>query len=221
MDTDLLIRSLAENVQPVKPLRRPLVRTTAWAAIAVVYLAALVVIMSPREDLGRRMQDTRFLIEQGAALLTGLSGAAVAFATVVPGYPRRVLLLPLVPLSVWLGTVMIGALGEYATSGAGVLVWQRDWACVTTILAGASVPGVAMGIMLHRGAPVTPRVSAAFGALAAAGLGNLGVCLFHPHSSDLLLLFWHCGTVLALTALAGAAGAQLLRWPTSRAVLVR
>jgi hypothetical protein len=220
MDTDRLIHTLAENVQPVTPLRPPLVRMTVWAAVAVVYLAVLVAVMSPREDLGRRMQEPRFLIEQGAALLTGLSAAVAAFATVVPGYPRRVLWLPLVPLSVWVGTVTVGAVGEYAASGAGVLAWQLDWACVRTILVGASVPGVAMGVMLHRGAPVTPRFSAAFGALAAVGLGNLGVCLFHPHSSDLLLLFWHCGTVLALTALAGATGAQLLKWPASRALLV-
>jgi len=221
MDTDRLIRSLAESVEPVTPLRRPLLRTAAWMAIAVVYLAVLVTVMSPREDLGRRMQEPRFLIEQTAALFTGLTAAAAAFATVVPGYPRRVLLLPLLPLSAWVGTVTIAALGEYTTSGASVLTWQLDWACVRTILAGASVPGIAMGLMSRRGAPVTPRLSAACGALAAAGLGNLGVCLFHPHSSDLILLFWHCGTVLALTALAGLAGAQLLKWPASRVLLQR
>jgi hypothetical protein len=218
MDTELFIRSLAEHVQPVRPLRSPLVRAMAWTAVTVAFLAMLVAVMSPREDLGRRMQEARFLIEQGSALLTGFCAAVAAYATVIPGYRRRVVFLPLVPLLVWIGTVTVGAVGEYATSGAGVLVWQLDWACVRAILAAASVPGIAMGIMLHRGAPVTPRLSAALGALAAAGLGNLGVCLFHPHSSDLLLLFWHCGTVLALTAVAGAAGARLLRWPARRAV---
>jgi hypothetical protein len=69
--------------------------------------------------------------------------------------------------------------------------------------------------MLQCGAPLTPRLSSAFGALAAAGLGNLGVCFFHPHSSDLILLFWHCGSVFAFTALAGVAGTYLLRWPTT------
>jgi hypothetical protein len=221
MDTDGLIRSLADSVEPVTPLRRPLLRTATWIAIAGLYLAVLVVVMSPREDLARRMQEPWFLLEQTAALFTGLTAAAAAFATVVPGHPRRVLLLPLLPLSVWIGTVTLGALGEYSTSGTSVLTWQFDWACVRTILIGASVPGVAMGIMLRRGAPVTPRLSAAFGALAAAGLGNLGVCLYHPHSSYLLLLFWHCGTVLALTALAGATGAQFLRWPSRRAVFAR
>jgi hypothetical protein len=51
-------------------------------------------------------------------------------------------------------------------------------------------------------------------------MANLGVCVFHPHSSNLILLFWHCGTVLVLAALAGMAGRHLLRWPPrSRVVL--
>jgi len=221
MDTDRLIQSLAAKAEPVTPLRRPAWRAAGWALMAAGYLAALVIVISPREDLGRRMQDWRFLTEQAAALATGLSAAVVAFATVVPGYRRRLLLFPAVPLVVWVGVVAAGALREYAASGAGVLAWQLDWGCVGTILGGSAVPAVAMGVMLRWGAPVTPRLSAAYGALAAAGLGNLGVCLFHPHSSDLILLVWHCGTVLAFTAVAGLAGAYLLPWPPrDRAALV-
>jgi hypothetical protein len=73
-----------------------------------------------------------------------------------------------------------------------------------------------MAMMLRRGAPLTPRLTAALGGLAAAGLGNLGICLFHPHDSNLVMLVWHCGTVLVLAALAGAAGGQLLQWPVHR-----
>lgn len=222
MDTEELIRTLTNRMEPVRPLRRPWRRAALWTTLAVAYLAVLVVTMSPREDLARRMAEARFLVEQAAALLTGLSAAGVALATVVPGFSRRVLLVPLTPLAVWLGVVGAGALAEYSASGAGVLTWQFDWACIGTILTGAAVPGIAMGVMLRRGAAVAPHLSAAYGALAAAGLGNLGVCLFHPHSSYLILLVWHCGTVLVIAALAGATGARLLRWPPdSRAALAR
>jgi hypothetical protein len=70
--------------------------------------------------------------------------------------------------------------------------------------------------MLRRGAPLTPHLTAALGGLAAAGLGNLGICLFHPHTSNLVMLVWHCGTVLAVAALAGVVGGQLLHWPARR-----
>lgn len=221
MGTDQLMRSLAENVRPVRPLSRPWLRTIAWAAVSALYLAVLVVVMSPRTDLGARMQDSRFVIEQVAALLTGLTASTAAFATVVPGYgdPRRVTLLPVVLLAVWIGTVAVGAQQEYVQFGGGVLAQQLDWACVGTILVGAAVPAFAMGVMLRRGAPVSPCLSAGFGGLAAAGIGNLGVCLFHPHSSDLILLVWHCGVVLVVAALAGVAGVRILRWPSQRRAL--
>jgi hypothetical protein len=213
MDTERLIHELSKSVEPVKPLNRPWRRTSAWALMTALYLLLLIVSMSPRQDLATRMQDPRFLIEQTAALLTGLTAAAAAFATVVPGYPRTVMLLPLGPLLLWVGVVTVGALQEYAQVGGAVLGWQLDWGCVGAILVAAAVPALAMQVMLLRGAPITPRQSAALGGLAAAGMGNLGVCLFHPHSSNLILLFWHCGTVLVLAVLAGIAGRHVLPWP--------
>ena len=213
MDTEQLIRTLAHDVEPVTPLRRPSLRATAWAAGAVLYLGALILMMSPRDDLGARIQDPRFLIEQLAALLMGVIAAA-ALASVVPGCRRRVLLLPLVPLTGWLGVVGFGAFQDVQSAGQGVELVQADWRCVATILVGASVPAFAMVHMLRRGVPLTPRLTAGLGGLAAAGLGNLGVCLFHPHSSNLVLLIWHSGTVLLLAALAAWAGSYVLRWPS-------
>lgn len=213
MDTERLIRTLAEQVHPVRPLRRPWRRTLAWTAVGAVYLIGLVMVMSPRSDLDRRMQDPWFLIEQVAALLTGVGAAAAAFATVVPAYRRSVVAWPVGAAAIWLAVVGAGAFREFSREGAALLLLQADWGCVWTILAVASVPAVVIGRMLQRGAPLTPRLTAALGGLAAAGLANLGICLFHAHTSNLVLLVWHCGTVLAVAALAGLAGGRVLSWP--------
>ena len=212
VDTERLIRSLARDVEPVRPLRRPTLRTAAWLAGAAVYLAALVGVMSPRDDLGARVQDAQFLIEQGAALLMGVTAAAAALASVVPGNRLRLLLLlPMASLAVWLGLIGVRTLQDAQTLGlSGAL--QVNWRCVTAILAGAAVPAVAMARMLRRGAPLTPRVTAGLGGLAAAGLGNFAICLSHPHGFDLI---FHAGTVLLLAALAAWVGAHILRWPQS------
>jgi hypothetical protein len=74
------------------------------------------------------------------------------------------------------------------------------------------LPAVAMAHMLRRGAPLTPRLTAGLGGLAAAGLGNFAVCLSHPHGYDLI---WHAGTVILLAVLAAWVGSYLLRWPQS------
>lgn len=216
MDTERLIRTLAEQVQPVRRLRRPWRRTLAWTAIGAAYLMGLVMLVPPRDDLGARMQDPWFLLEQAAALLTGLTAAVAAFATIVPGHRRRVVAWPIAAAAVWIGVVGAGAFLELSRAGAAFLVEQADWGCVWTILAGASVPAVVMGAMLRRGAPLSPHVTTALGGLAAAGLGNLGICLVHPHSSSVVVLVWHCGTVLAVAALAAAAAGQFLSWPARR-----
>ena len=213
MDTDLLIRTLAEHVEAVKPLDRPWRRTVLWTMAAAAYLAVLLIVMSPRQDLPARMHDPQFVIEQAAALLTALTAALAAFVTVVPGRRRSIVWFPIVSAGIWLAIVGVGALRDARLAPSGDAVFQADWACVWTVAAGAAFPAVAMTAMLRRGVPMTPHLSAALGGLAAAGLGNLGICLFHPDSSYLTILVWHGGTVVMIAALIGIAGAQLLPWP--------
>jgi hypothetical protein len=66
--------------------------------------------------------------------------------------------------------------------------------------------------MLRRGAPLTPRLSVPLGGLAAAGLGNLGVCVTHHAYGNVLVLVWHVSIVVALTVIVGSAGRHVLSW---------
>ena len=213
MDTEHLIRRLCENVEPVRPLRHPWLRAVSWTAAGAIYFLFLVLIMSPRDDLGARVLDPWFLTEQGAALLMVLTAAIAAFAVSVPGYRRDLVWLPFASATLWVAIVGMGALRDIRLVAPGDALLQADWRCVWTVLAGAAVPAGVMGAMLRRGAPLTPHLTTALGGLAAVGLGNLGVCLFHPHSSNLVVLVWHCGTVFVVAALAGLAGAHVMRWP--------
>lgn len=210
MRTEQLIADLARNVAPVQPLGRPWRRTLVWAVGTALYLALLIAVMSPRSDLGLRMADPRFMLEQLAALLTGLTAAAAAFATAIPGYRRDVVLVPLACLALWVAIVGAGAVQDVRAAG---VVFRGDWQCIATVLAGAALPAAMMAFMIRRAAPVRPYATAALAVLAAAGLGNLGACLFHPHSSNLIVLVWHCGIVIALALVAGGFGRTLLRWP--------
>ncbi len=94
METDKLIQKLAAGAGPVRPLASPWARTALWLAVALPYIALVVAVISPRADLLSKLADARFLIEQIAALATGIAAAMAAFASTVPGYDRKVLLLP-------------------------------------------------------------------------------------------------------------------------------
>ena len=212
MDTDTLIRELASGVRPVRSLARPWVRAAVWLAIAVPSALLVMVMMPNRSDWVSRLSMPRVISEEVFALTTGVLAAIAAFASVVPGYNRKVLFLPLMPLALWLGALGQTGVRDWLQLSSQGFSMRSEWVCLpATIMAGA-VPAIAMAVMLRRGAPLTPRLSALLGGLAAAGLGNLGVCVTHHAYGNVLVLVWHVGIVVALTGLVGSGGQYLLNW---------
>jgi hypothetical protein len=212
MTTGRLIEQLAGSLAAMPPLPRPWLRTARWLSLSLLFVALVVLIVSPRADLTDKLSETRFLIEQGAALLTGVMAAYAAFASTIPGVSRKVILLPLLPLAIWLGSLGQGCLDAWVRSGPEGLALQPDWLCFPAILLVGSLPAIAMLAMLQRGAPLSPRLSVALGGLAAAGLGDFGRRMFHPQDASVMVLVWQVGSVLILAALAGCIGRRLFDW---------
>lgn len=212
MDTARLIQALADTAKPVRPLPSPWLRSAKWLAIAVPYMALVVYVMTPRADLATKMGEIRFLIELFAALATGVAAAIAAFATTIPGYSRRIILLPLLPLAFWLGSLGQGCVNSWMASGPNGLSLRPDWFCLPAIILVGAIPAVTMVAMLRRGAPLMPCMTVALGGFAAAGLGNFGLRLFHPQDASVMVLVWQFGSVFALTALAGLMGRYILSW---------
>jgi hypothetical protein len=211
-DTDMLIERLGRGGTLAQRLPRPWIRTMAWLALAIPCVALVVVAMSPRTDLIAKISDPRFVIEQFATLATGIAAALAAFATTIPAYDRRIVFLPALPVAIWLGMLGEGCVQDWLQYGAGGLSLQPDWLCLPAIALVGAVPAITMAIMLRRGAPLTPHLTTALGGLAAAGLGNFGLRLFHPQNASLMVLVWQFGTVFALSALAAWSGNLLLSW---------
>src|SRR5207247_2207869 len=95
----------------------------------------------------------------------------------------------------------------------GLPLTHSPW-CIPFIVLLGAIPAIAMAAMLRRGAPLTPHLTAALGGLAAAGLANVGVRIIHPEDVSMMLLVWHVGSVMALSALAGSIGRYFLNWPS-------
>jgi len=212
MKTEKFIQILAQTALPARPLPHPWIRTANWLAIAIPYVVLVVYAMSLRADLTARLSEWRYIVEQSAALATGITAAAAAFATTIPGYDRRFFLLPLVPVAAWIGVLGQGCIADWIRSGPDGLTFLPDWFCFpATALVGA-LPAIVMAVMLRRGAPLFPHVSVFLGGLAATGLGNFGLRFFHPQDASLMVLVWQVGSVFALAALAGCAGRYVLNW---------
>lgn len=210
MITRDFIERLVENSAPVQPLAPPEVRTIFWTALALPYVALVTCVVGPRTDLTMRLQDAQFAAEISAAFATGIAAALAAFATAIPGHNRRIVILPLVPLTFWLGSMGRGCIDSFI--GPEGLSLRPDWFCIPAIVLIGAIPAIAMALMLRRGAPLTPYLTSALGGLAAAGLGNFGLRLIHEQDASLMVLVWQFGTVFVLTTLAAVAGRWLLDW---------
>jgi len=206
MNTDDLIDRLATDLRPVKPWR-PGPKAAGWLTGAVLYVAVLALVMPGRGGTGGA--GLSFWLPQLAALATGVLAGVAAFASAVPAYPKHVLVWPAVAALLWLTTLAAGAPWETEA----IVAAQHEWRCVSFILAGGAPLVAASAAMLRGAAPLAPRVTAAFAALAVGALTNLGACLSLPHASHAVTLAWHGGAVLVLVA-ACAPAARFVLGPT-------
>jgi hypothetical protein len=212
MNTNELIARLAEGAMPVRRLPPPSVRTLLWLAVSLPFVAAIVVLMPEKVNLAQAIVDEQFLVEEFAILATALAAAVAAFCSVIPGYDRRIVMLPLVPLAVWLASLGQGCVQDWIRSGASGLQLRPDWECLLPAVLIGIVPATAMVVMLRRGAPLLPGVTLALGALAVAALTNFGLRLFHFGDASIMVLFWHFGGVGVLSVVAASLGRYFLRW---------
>lgn len=210
--TEDLIQTLASNAVPVRRLRSPFLRTAVWLAVSVPWIAAVVFVMGLRPDIGERLADRGWLLEESAALATAITAAMAAFCAGVPGRPRWEHFMPLLPLAVWLGVLGGDCVQTWFSVGGAGLVLRPDWQCVPAVVIASLGPGVAMTVMILRGSPIAPTLTTALGALAAGGLAEFGLRLFHTEDASLMVLVWQAGAVFGLVLLAGLLGRKILRW---------
>ncbi len=213
MKTEQLINTLAADSEtPVRRLAPPPARLALWLAVSLPWIALVVVFMGLRPDLISKFGEPRWMVEQGAALMTAVMAAVAAFCAGVPGRSRWERMVPVLPLLLWIGTVSLGCLQDWIHLGSQGVEFETDWACLPGIIMVGFVPGIAMAAMLHRGAPLAPFISVGLGGLSAAALADFGLRLFHPQDASLMVLIWQVGSVALLTALSAWVGRHLVRW---------
>jgi hypothetical protein len=212
MDTDAFIASIADDAEPVRRLRPPWLRTLFWIALALPPLALVIAGHGLGVGLDTIVGDKRLIVEEIAVLTTAVSAAAAAFASTIPGESRKWLWVPVVPLAVWLLAVGKGCVDDFARLGPDWLSLRLDTGCLLPMILVSIVPAVTMVVMLRRGAPLSPRLSLALGALATAAIVNFGLRLFHVGDISLMVLVWHFGLIAVLSALAGFIAPRVLAW---------
>jgi hypothetical protein len=107
-----------------------------------------------------------YLVQQGAALVTGIMAARAALASVIPGADNRVWVLPTAGVATWAAALLWAGMRDLQASGTLGATSQSDWPCVASMTVGGLLVGAPLAWMLRRGAPLTPGLTAFLAALA-------------------------------------------------------
>lgn len=212
MNTDQLIVALTAELAPVRRLRPPAFRTFLWLLVALPWIALVVTVVGPRDDLPDLLGDRSWMFLQMATFATAMSAAMAAFCAGVPGRPRWEHFVPAVPFALWLSVPVVDLLDSLKSGDVAQLAFAPDWICLPGVILVGFGPGAAMVLALRRGAPVHPGLAAFLGGLAAAALGSFGLQLFHPQDASLMVLVWQIGSVMLLTLMSAGVGHRLLTW---------
>src|ERR1700732_2902450 len=121
MKTDELIERLGRNVTVMRPLPPPGIRTAAWMVWAVSYLVVVAVMIFVVMPSAGVMPTPLYLVQQSAALVTGIMAARAALTSVIPGANNRVWAMPATGAGAWiLSLLWAGALDLQASGTLGV-----------------------------------------------------------------------------------------------------
>jgi hypothetical protein len=218
MKTDELIDELGRQLRPVRRLPPPWRRAAWWLALGLAYVVAVATVAWIRQGALGVESDARYGLQQGALALAGVLAALGAFASVVPGAPRRALSILVVPVVMMMAALIWGTtrdLDQFGTAGIGR---ETDWPCVVSItVGGLALWGVAAA-MLRRGAVLEPRITTLLAGVAAVSLANIEACVSRFHMFTSTIIIWHGATVAAVMLGLVVLGPRLLRSTSPRAV---
>jgi hypothetical protein len=190
-----------------------------WLVIALPYTMIVTWPVLRSIDPAQDVANARFLVEQAATLFTGAFAAFAAFHSAIPGFNRRIVLLPLAPLVLWLASVGHGCAQDWIRLGSDGVAVRPDWDCLPMATIIGIVPAAAIVVMLRRALPLHPRLTLFLAALAVASIANFALQFAHTRDASIIVLTWHLGAAAALTAAGGLLGDRVLRWQPDRSLL--
>jgi len=150
MKTDELIDRLGRDVTVTRPLQTPGMRTAVWMVWALSYLILVAVMMFAVMSSAGVTPTPLYLVQQSAALVTGIMAARAALASVIPGANDRVWVLPAIGVATWAAALLWAGVLDLQASGTLRVTSQSDWPCVASMTVGGLLVRAPLAWMLRR-----------------------------------------------------------------------
>lgn len=204
--TDSLIDSLANGLQPVQRLGKPWLRAARWSAFATLLVAVIVAVGGSRADLAVALTQPTYLMPLAGSWLTGVTAAFAAFQISLPDRSRHWFWLPLLPILLWGTGFAYGCLANWIDIPADLPLMPEAVGCLSTVIGTSAGLILVLLPMLRRVKTLRPNLTAWLGALAVAGFADTAHLLVHTEQASLLSLAINVAPAVLLVLIGGLAG---------------
>lgn len=211
MKTEDLIRTLAADATPPRPLAATLAAGLVPACLAAVALVGAV--LGYRPDLATAILDP----VSAARIVIPLALAALALPLALrlarPEGAAGARLWPLLlPVAVAAG-LLVWSLAVIPAEGWG-MAWRGKTmvVCLVSIPVLSLFPVAAIFLMLRRGAPTAPARAGAMAGLAGGSVAAAAYALHCNDDTPLFYVSWYGLAILTVTVVSAWLGPRLLRW---------
>jgi hypothetical protein len=208
--TEDLVSAMAREMGPVKRLRPPLQRAALWLGFSALVIAAVVVLMGPRDDLAERLSRPWEMAQLVAAVLTAALAAIAAFHLSLPDRSDNWALLPVPGFLAWLASLGWGCVSDFIRLGPEGISLGTSWGCLGFILGLSAPMGAGLLLALRHAGPIRPVPTMATGVLSVAMLASFGLSIVHHLDAAIMVLVWHSGAVLLAVAIGAGLGGRAL-----------
>jgi hypothetical protein len=213
MNTEQLIRSLAQDLPPVRP------HAVVWRIVfgilggGVITGALAVAVLGIRPDLPAALRGFSFWMKWGYTASLGIAAVAAAAHLARPtGRSLRLLWVLVVPVLL-LGGIGIGELARTPARDWLAMWLGYSWKVCPWLVLTLAIP-IFIGLLwsFRALAPTRLRAAGATAGLAAGAWAATIYCLHCPEVSAIFVLTWYSLGILLAAALGAVLGPRLLRW---------
>jgi hypothetical protein len=211
MKTDELLRTIAADTAPARPLRATLLYGLV-PALGVALLAVWAT-LGVRSDL---VQSVFEPLSVARFVLTGAVGLFGLRLAVLLARPEGYMQARLWPLAA-LGMIALALLAYayVATPAEGrqmAFVGKTIRTCLLAIPLLSLLPVASIFVMLRNGAPTAPRLASGVAGLAGGGLAAAVYALHCTEDSPLFYVTWYGLAITIVAVAASLIGPRFLRW---------
>lgn len=212
MDTQKLIDSLVSEGAR-KPLPHPYRQTLYWLVGMALWLAAFSIYMGFRSDIFTKSTELLYILEAGNVFLIAISSGLAGFCLSRPdGYQMpRIRYIPFFFLILW-GAVAFAGADHISFANILYAAIHCDFHCVLNIFTFSIAPGIAIFLIIRKGAALQPGLAGSMAVLSATAFGYLFMRLVEPNDDPLHLMFSHAIPIAIMCVAGIMAGKYMLRW---------